>query len=73
MTKLRMLEKSLNIINCLNLAILEIKRNIHEVYTNYLQVKKEAKQHRLNYLEQKAQDIVENLGTDATYVYKELI
>ena len=73
MSKLRRLEKTLNIHNGLNLTLPEIKSNIQTAYKSYWKVKKEAKQHRLNYLERKAQDIADESGTDATNVYKQLM
>ena len=73
MTKLRRLEKILKIHNCLNLTSTEIKLNIKEAYKNYWTVKKEAKQHRLNFLERKAQDIANESGLVTENVYKQLM
>ena len=73
MSKLRRLEKSLKTRNCLNLSLPEIKTNIQDAYKKYWKVKKEANQHRIDYLERKAQDIADELDTDATNVYKQLI
>ena len=73
MSKLRRLETSLKIHNCLSLPAEEIKHHLQESYKEYWKVKKDAKKHRLHYLERKAQDIADENGIDSNNVYKQLM
>ena len=73
MSKLRRLERTTKIHNGLNLDLPTIKEHIKSAYKEYWAVKKEAKKHRFNYLERKAQDISNDTGTEAGNVYKQLM
>ena len=73
MSKIRRLEKQLNTHNCLNVSLQEIRQNVQQAYQAYWIVKKDAKNHRLTYLERKATNIAEETGNEQDNVYKQLI
>ena len=73
MTKLRRLEKCLNLHNCLNTPIQDVPLKIKNAYKTYWEVKKDATNHRATYLEAKANDQAEEQGNNSDNVYRQLI
>ena len=67
------MEKTLNIHNCLSTPLQDVVKNINDAFKEYWKVKKDAKTHRLTYLEDKANNIAEENGNDVDNIYKQLI
>ena len=73
MSKIRRLQRKAGINNAMHLTLEETREKLRLATSKYKRLKKDAKQLRVKFLEQRAQDIAEEKNQSTASVYKQLI